>query len=725
MCGGNDDDDTKTDSGYSSRFGSPVSYDPSFKGPVKSRSCTDVICCILFVLCIIGMVAVCFLGFVHGDPRRLVYPTDTRGNICGYGEYSDRPKLIFFDLLACSKMGHDVAKFGCPTPQMCVKECPKTNYVYLESVIKERNKKNQKIESERNKLICKYGVDKMSESITDLVKTGKCAAYYMKSISVAHRCIPAVFNSRNFHNHLLSGNSTVALENADGLKITPHSLDEATRYLSEFYKFHEYGEMIYSDVKSSWLLILVCFLIAVGISLFWVILLRWLAAVLIWVTLITFLGLLGFITYYTFSMYVDLKSTNVTAEFGLAPAFVGNFEYYIGLKQTWLIAGIVSAILLGVSILLLIIVAKRLCVAIELIKEASRAVGAMMFTFIWPFIPFLLQLGTFFFWLTSAIYLASMGTPQAYSTVVSVSKDGTNILSRIPCNESTSESMEKFCDFVRYGGDNYTTYLELFVLFMTFWIINFVTSLNQMVLSGAFASYYWAFNKPNDVPRFPIIYSFGRALRYHLGSLAFGSLIIAVVQLVRVILDYIDYKLRDSNNKVAKFMLKCMKCCLWCLENFLKFLNKNAYIMIAIHGKNFCTSAKKAFSMIMRNALRTVIVDKVTDLIMFLSKLMVTAAVGITAFYWAQGKIPFIPGTEIPRFNYYLAPVAIIIIGSYFIASCFFSVYEMAVDTIFLCFVEDTERNDGSNDRPYYMNKELMKILGKKNNKLLDGNNTD
>ena len=34
-------------------------------------------------------------------------------------------------------------------------------------------------------------------------------------------------------------------------------------------------------------------------------------------------------------------------------------------------------------------------------------------------------------------HLASMGTPQAFSTVVSVSKDGKNILSRIPCNEST------------------------------------------------------------------------------------------------------------------------------------------------------------------------------------------------------------------------------------------------------------------------------------------------
>lgn len=29
--------------------------------------------------------------------------------------------------------------------------------------------------------------------------------------------------------------------------------------------------------------------------------------------------------------------------------------------------------------------------------------------------------------------------------------------------------------------------------------------------------------------------------------------------------------------------------------------------------------------------------------------------------------------------------------------------------------VEDLERNDGSQDRPYYMSKSLMKILGKKN----------
>jgi hypothetical protein len=37
-----------------------------------------------------------------------------------------------------------------------------------------------------------------------------------------------------------------------------------------------------------------------------------------------------------------------------------------------------------------------------------------------------------------------------------------------------------------------------------------------------------------------------------------------------------------------------VKCCLWCCEKCLKFLNRNAYIEIAIYGKSFCRSAGDA-----------------------------------------------------------------------------------------------------------------------------------
>jgi len=73
------------------------------------------------------------------------------------------------------------------------------------------------------------------------------------------------------------------------------------------------------------------------------------------------------------------------------------------------------------------------------------------------------------------------------------------------------------CLFAFYGGETvYHKYLILFQfynIFLFFWCANFVTALGQVTLSGAFASYYWAFKKPGDIPAYPIFSSLGRALR--------------------------------------------------------------------------------------------------------------------------------------------------------------------------------------------------------------------
>lgn len=70
-----------------------------------------------------------------------------------------------------------------------------------------------------------------------------------------------------------------------------------------------------------------------------------------------------------------------------------------------------------------------------------------------------------------------------------------------------------------------------------------------------------------------------------------------------------------------------------------------------------------------------------------------------------------------PPLNYYWVPILTVIIGSYLIAHGFFSVYGMCVDTLFLCFLEDLERNDGSAERPYFMSSTLKKLLNKTNKK--------
>ena len=95
----------------------------------------------------------------------------------------------------------------------------------------------------------------------------------------------------------------------------------------------------------------------------------------------------------------------------------------------------------------------------------------------------------------------------------------------------------------------------------------------------------------------------GPFLRYHTGTLAFGSLIIAIIKMIRLMLQYVQDKLEEkgADNPVVKVILCLCKCCFWCLEKFMKFINRNAYIMCAIKSTNFCVSAKDAFSLLMRN----------------------------------------------------------------------------------------------------------------------------
>jgi len=56
---------------------------------------------------------------------------------------------------------------------------------------------------------------------------------------------------------------------------------------------------------------------------------------------------------------------------------------------------------------------------------------------------------------------------------------------------------------------------------------------------------------------------------------------------------------------------------------------------------------------------------------------------------------------------YWALPLIIILIFSYGIASAVLAVYDMAIDTIFICFCEDAERHDGSPGKEYYMSDNL------------------
>ncbi|XP_029291484.1 choline transporter-like protein 2 isoform X2 [Cottoperca gobio] len=692
------------------RQGESRKFDPNFKGPIHNRGCTDILCCILFILALLGYFAVGIVAWSQGDPRKVIYPTDSRGQFCGQAgtPLEKKPLLFYFNILKCASP-LVLLEFQCPTTQLCVESCPDRHMTLVKAKV------GSKEDHEYFKQYCKDGVDFSKLSPPEILKEGLCPAMLMPSKAFTRRCLPALGTMKG--GVVVVGNET-SFDAGQGANINATDVLEASKKSNVVVEARQVAMRIFEDYTQSWHWILLGLVIAMLVSLIFIVLLRFLAGIMVWVMIVLVIIVIGYGIFHCYMEFASLKGepgSDVTIrDLGVQT----DFSVYLQIRQTWLAFMIILAIVEFIIILLLIFLRKRIMIAIALIKEASRAVGHVMSSLFYPLLTFALLSVVIAYWAITAVFL-STSNEQVYKVFNTTECE----YSRETCDPKTfnisnasAQCTDAECLFAFYGGESlYHKYLILFQfynVFLFFWCANFVTALGQVTLSGAFASYYWAFKKPDDIPAFPIFSSLGRALRYHTGSLAFGSLILSMVQVIRVLLEYLDHKLKGAQNKFAKFMLSCMKCCFWCLEKCIKFLNRNAYIMIAIYGKSFCPAARDAFFLLMRNIVRVAVLDKVTDFLLFLGKLLIVGIVGIFSFFFFSGRIKAIEEAA-PSLNYYWVPIMTLVVGSYLIAHGFFSVYAMCVDTLFLCFCEDLERNDGSSERPYFMSPELHEILSK------------
>jgi choline transporter-like protein 2/4/5 len=57
--------------------------DPSEKGLKWERGCTDILCCLIFIVFTVAIFGVSFYAFGSGDPSRIMTPFDSDGNACG------------------------------------------------------------------------------------------------------------------------------------------------------------------------------------------------------------------------------------------------------------------------------------------------------------------------------------------------------------------------------------------------------------------------------------------------------------------------------------------------------------------------------------------------------------------------------------------------------------------------------------------------------------------
>jgi hypothetical protein len=242
-----------------------------------------------------------------------------------------------------------------------------------------------------------------------------------------------------------------------------------------------------------------------------------------------------------------------------------------------------------------------------------------------------------------------------------------------------------YTPFAAVEWSDFTRYVIFYDIFGLFWVNAFLIGAQQFII--AFACVNWYFTASTD--------TFGSGstlkgvyvlLRYHLGTVAFGSLVIAICQMIRFLFEYYRKKMTGAvfANPVGKFILWGTRYCLDCLNRFVKFISKNAYIMCAITSRNFCSSAWRAFILILASAGRFLVSNLLGASIMWLGRAFTAIATATFGYI----MVAYIPSVK-EDLSSPLMPVVLMGLIGFVVGSVFLSLFSFSLDTILLCFLVD------------------------------------
>jgi len=625
----------------------PRSAPADFDGPKANRGCTDIIGTIMLFSMWISLTIIGAYSVKNGDYKVVFNPMDYDGNICGI-TFNGRNMTEYPNIVYVNNFGGGV----------CVKECPEIEnltdvrtFLTYNGTYQADGDTNVTLKLDYVEVADYSGSENVKGCTPDLCNTDPELSFVSEGIRQGNGFADyAVDTYELLKGRCLSNPKAVEKVNAqvemfDSSIIRIDEIDDAATFFS-----HLYGDIFIAK----YYVFIFGFLLSLFLGFCYAQLMRvpGILNTLIWGSILaTIVILFGTAT------YAQLSAREWENE-----------EPREHNDRTILYTRILSYVLFGVGIIavfLVIFLRQSIRLALACVKQAARAIGAMPIILFFPIIQ---CIGLFVFlvvWLVYAVNLASLGEV---------------VLKELPTDSAITVRFYEYDDFIKRTG--------WYLLFCLFWNVAFFKALSQIIIAMSVSKWYFCRDKSGSIGSSTFIKSIGISTYYHSGTAAIGSLIIAIVQIIRTMVAKLQAKAKQLDNKIGEALLCCCQCCLWGFEKFIRFLNKKAYIQTAIFGTSFCTSAKDAFFLILRNAKRVAGISYVSTVLMFVGRIcisFVTAGVAYIVIDSQIGSNLHSPG----------GPALLVLYIAYVVGDTFLDIFEMSTETILLCFIADEEMFEG------------------------------
>ncbi|OQR82691.1 PNS1-like protein [Achlya hypogyna] len=238
------------------------------------------------------------------------------------------------------------------------------------------------------------------------------------------------------------------------------------------------------------------------------------------------------------------------------------------------------------------------------------------------------------------------------------------------------------CDVTVQYGKAFGLMIPILLVF--FWGAMVIKNVVAVTVSGTVAS--WKVNAA--VPMITMV-AWGRALTLNLGSICFGSLIVAILETIQTTLAAIAHVARQSGNCVAACIVGCLACLIGVLKSWMELFNRFAYAYVGIHGYSFITAGRKVSKLFNSKGWSAIVNDDLTQKVFFLGNIVVGTLAAFATIQIASNDL----ATNRNEFAGLKKPEATIgvfgfVIG-YVVNNLFMSLMASAVTTIFVLWAED------------------------------------
>ncbi|KAL3503232.1 hypothetical protein ACH5RR_037681 [Cinchona calisaya] len=646
-----------------------------------NRKCRDLVFLVIFIAFWVAMIVNSSFGFNQGNPLRLIYGLDYKGNVCG-DRHADpdlrelelrywlNPNQVYQSGLKNSQVKLENAR------SICLMDCPipsedSLNWVcdYPDGDVK---------------LSVDDWIDRNYDYFADLIPELRNS-----SLQLQGPCYPVIFPSVNVYwsCQFIARASNVSLrhwQQMGGVNIVEDIVIDKSIH-REINSRSAVLKRYVADVGKAWPVLLVCGgILPLFLSVIWLLMIRHFVVGMPWATVVLFNILIVSVT-----MFYYLKAGWIGND-AISP-IIGEHDPYYRVSARELshlhAAAVLMTAVMIVAVLSSIAIVRRILMATSVLKVAAKVIGEVQALIIFPVIPYAVLAIFYMFWFSAALHLFSSGSVIQNNCSAN-------------CCAYDLKSKKVSCDSCCGYSIHYTPHLTaaiLFHLFGCYWATQFFVACSSTVIAGSVASYYWTRGEAPEIPFLPVFASMNRLIRYSLGSVALGSLVVSFVESIRFILDALRRKLKVANSMpeswVGRVVFRSSQFFLMCIGWTIKSVNHNAYIMIAITGNGFFKASEIATELIISNILRIGKVNVIGDVILFLGKLSVSLTSALFALLMldthkyksAHNKI------SSPIF-----PVLVCWGLGYVVATLFFAVVEMSIDTIILSFCQDSEEHQGT-----------------------------